>query len=70
MQFPLSFWDLSLVLAVVASVLLITSELVSPYLGRTNLAIEKKVLKRTTLMFVFAFLFTVIVRVYQMISAP
>lgn len=67
MEFPLSFWDISLVLAVEAIVLLITSELVSPYYGRTNLAIEKKVLRRTALMFLFAFLFTILVRVYEML---
>ena len=66
MQFPLSFWDISLVLGVVALVLLITSELASSYRER-NLAIEKKVLKRTALIFGFAFLFTVVVRVYQIL---
>ena len=70
MQFPLSFWDLSLVLAVVAIVLSITYDLASSYRGRSSLAIEKKVLKRTALMFGFAFVFTVLVRVYQMLSAP
>ena len=64
MQFPLSFWDISLVLGVVALVLLITSELASSYRER-NLAIEKKVLSRTALMFGVAFLFMVVVRVYQ-----
>ena len=68
MQFPLSFWDIGLVLAVVAIVLLITSELASPYHGRRTLAIEKKVLRTSALMFGFAFLFTVLVRVYQIIS--
>lgn len=67
MQFPLSLWDISLVLGVVALVLLITSELASSYRER-NLAIEKKVLRKTALMFGFAFLFTVVVRVYQILS--
>ena len=67
MQFSLSFGDVSLVLGVVALVLLITSELASSYRER-NLAIEKKVLKRTALIFGFAFLFTVVVRVYQILS--
>ena len=66
MQFSLSFGDVSLVLGVVALVLLITFELASSYLER-NLAIEKKVLKRTALIFGFAFLFTVVVRVYQIL---
>ncbi len=57
-------------LAVVAIILSITSELASPYLGRTNLAIEKKVLRRTAILFFFAFLITVFVRVYQIVLAP
>lgn len=67
MQFPLSLWDISLVLAVVAIVLLITSELASLYRER-NFAIEKKVLRRTALISTSVFLFTVIIRVYQMLS--
>ena len=67
MQFSLSLGDVSLVLGVVALVLFITSELASSYQER-NLAIEKKVLKRTALIFGFAFLFTVVVRVYQILS--
>jgi uncharacterized membrane protein len=68
LQFPLSLWDISLVLAVIAVVLLATSEIVSSYQGR-SLAIEKKVLRRVALLFAFAFLFTVAVTVYQAISA-
>ena len=67
MQFPLSLGDVSLVLGIVALVLLVTSELASSYLER-NLAIEKKVLKRAALMFNFAFLFMVAVKIYQIIS--
>ena len=66
MQFSLSFGDVSLVLGVVALVLLITSELASSY-GERNLALEKKVLSRTALIFGFGFLFTVVVRVYQIL---
>ena len=55
-------------LAVVAIVLLATSELVSSYQGR-SLAIEKKVLRRTALLFGFAFLFAVVIIICQMISA-
>ena len=67
LQFPLSFGDISLVLGVVALVLLITYELASSYHER-NLALEKKVLKSTALMFGFAFLFTVVVKIYQIVS--
>jgi uncharacterized membrane protein len=68
MQFPLSFWDISLVLVVIAIVLTATSELASTYRGR-NLAIEKKVLRRSALLFSFAFLFTVVTRVFPIVFA-
>ena len=67
-QFPLSFLDITLVLALVTIVLLITSELASQYLGRMSLAIEKKLLRRAALVFGFAFLVTVALRVYEIIS--
>ena len=49
MQFPLGFWDISLWLAVTAIILLITTELISPYYGKTNILInKKKTTKRST----------------------
>ncbi len=49
MQIPLTFWDISLWLAVTAIILLITAELISPYYGQTNLLINKKKLKNAAL---------------------
>jgi len=49
MNFPLGFWDINIWLAVTAIILLITSELISPYYGKTNLLInKKKTTKRST----------------------
>jgi hypothetical protein len=45
MQFPLSFWEISLWLAVTTIILLITAELISPYYGHSNLLINHKRLK-------------------------
>jgi len=67
MQFPLSFWDLSLWLAVTAIILLVTSELISPRYGKTNLLIEKKRLRNVALTISILFLITVIIRVYEII---
>lgn len=67
MQFPLGFWDISLWLAVTAIILLITSELVSPYYGRTNLRINKTRLKNTALIVSGAFLVTVAIRIVSII---
>jgi len=63
MSFPLSLWDISLWLAVMAIILLITSELISSYsqyLG--GIIIEKDRLRLVALMLGISFMFTVILR--------
>lgn len=70
MNFPLSFWDISLWLAVTAIILLITSELTSPYYGKTNLLINKKRLKNVALTTGTLFLITVAMRIYEIIISP
>jgi hypothetical protein len=70
MNFPLSFWDTSLWLAVTAIILLITSELISPYYRRTNLLINKKRLKNIAIFFSLLFLATVAVEIVNIILNP
>ena len=70
MQFPLGFWDISLWLAVTSIILLITSELISPYYGRTNILINKKRLKNVSLIMGILFLITVAIRIYGIITLP
>jgi hypothetical protein len=67
MYFPLSFWDVSLWLAFTAIILLITSELISPYYGRTNILINKKRLRNVALTMSILFLITVAIRIYEII---
>lgn len=67
MNFPLSFWDTSLWLAITAIILLITSELISPYYGKTNILINKKRLKNAALTIGVLFLITVAIRIYEII---
>jgi len=69
MIFPLSFWDISLWLAVTAIILLITSELISPYYGKTNLLINKKRLRNVALIMSILFLITVALRIYGIITS-
>jgi hypothetical protein len=69
MQFPFSFWDLSLWLAITAIILLVTSELLSPNYGKRNLAIERKRLRNVALTISMLFLITVIIRIYEIIIA-
>jgi len=68
MNFPLSFWDITLWLAVTAIILLIASELISPYYGKTNLLINKKRLKNAALTMGILFFITVAIRIYGIIT--
>ena len=70
MQFPLTFWDLSLWLAVISIILLVASELALPYHGQTNLLINKKRLKKVALTMGVLFLITVAIRIVSMITTP
>jgi hypothetical protein len=70
MGFPLSFWDISLWLAVTAIILLITSELISPYYGKTNLLINRKRLRNAALTVSILFLITVAIRIATIIINP
>jgi hypothetical protein len=70
MQFPLSFWDISLWLAVTAIILLITSELISPYYGKTNLLINKRRLRNVAIIVSTLFLITVAIRIATIIISP
>jgi hypothetical protein len=67
MDFPLSFGDISLWLAVTAIILLITSELISPYYGKRNLLINRKKLRNVALTMSILFLITVAIRIYKII---
>ena len=69
MDFPLSFWDITLWLAVTAIILLIASELISPYYGKTNLLINKKRLKNAALAMGILFFITVAIRIYGIITS-
>ncbi len=67
MRFPLDFWDISLLLAITSIILLITSELLSPYYGKVNILVNKKRLKNAALIFSLLFLTTVALRIASII---
>ena len=67
MQFPLTFWDISLWLAITALILLTTSELISPYYGPLNLIVNKKRLRNVAFLISALFLITVIFRIIGII---
>jgi len=70
MSFPLTFWDISLLLAITAIILLITSEMLSPYHGKINIRIDKKKLKNAAFAVSILFLATVAIRIVNIILAP
>jgi hypothetical protein len=70
MTFPLGFWDVSLLLATTAIILLITSELLSPYYGKVNILVNKKKLKNAAMVASILFLATVAIRVLSIIINP
>jgi hypothetical protein len=67
MTFPLDFWKISLLTAITAIILLITSEMLSPYYGKVNIPINKKRLKQTSIAFSVIFLGTVAVRIIEIL---
>lgn len=67
MMFPLDFWDISLILAITAIILLITSEMLSPYYGKVNILVNKEKLKNAAITFSIIFLATVAIRMASMI---
>lgn len=67
MNFPLSISNISLLLAVCAAVLLVTSELLSPHYGRISVKINRNKLKNTAIAFSIIFLATVAITIYNLI---
>ncbi len=69
MQFPLTFDDISLWLAITAIILLITAELTSPHYGQVNMLIDKRRLRTTALIMGLLFMVTVAIRIYGIITS-
>ena len=70
MQFPLSFWDFNLWLAVVTIIVLTTAEIVFSYYGEATLFIEKRRLETAALILGLLLMFTVAIRVLELIALP
>lgn len=64
------FSDLSLLLAVTAIILLITSELLSPSYGNTNIYINNKRLKTAAVVVSILFLITLAIKIINIILEP
>ena len=70
MSFPLVFSDVSLLLAVTAIILLITSELLSPSYGNTNIYVNNKRLKTAAVVVSILFLITLAIKIIDIILEP
>jgi hypothetical protein len=66
MILPIDFGDLSILFAITAIILLITSELLSSYQRR--IVINRKRLRRAAIVFSIFFLITVSIRIVDIIS--
>jgi hypothetical protein len=66
MMFPLTLWDASLLLATLAIILLVTSELLPRY-GRVTILINKKRLRNAATAVSTLFLITVAIRIADII---
>ncbi len=69
MDFPSYIWDMSLWLSVTAIILLISSQLLSQYRGKTNEFINKNRLRNVALTVSALFLITVAIRVYTILNS-
>ena len=66
---PLTFTDASILFTVGTIILLITTELSSPYYGLTNLSINRKHLKNAAFAVSIIFMVTVAARIISIITA-
>jgi uncharacterized membrane protein len=66
MMFPLTLWDASLLLAILAIILLVTSELLPRY-GKVSILINKKRLRNAAAAVSTLFLITVAIRIVDII---
>lgn len=66
-MFPLDFGELSFFYAIIAMILLVTSEALSHYDRRNNFLINRKKLKQVAIIFSILFIVTVALRIYEII---
>ena len=67
MTLPIGFWDISLLLALIAIILLAASEILSPHYGKVNILINWKRLRNAALTASIIFLITVAIRIINML---
>jgi hypothetical protein len=68
MQFPLNLVEISQWLAIIALILLATSELISPRYSKINMEIDKKKLKKVALSISILFLISLVINMLNFIQ--
>lgn len=69
MMFTLNLDELSILYAIVALILLVTSEILSPYNHRLNININIKRLRKVAIIFSILFIVTAGLRIFTMFSS-
>ncbi len=67
MNFPLGIWDIGLLIALFATILVVTSEVLSSYSTKVTIRINKKRLKNAAILMAIAFSVTIALRIASMI---
>lgn len=68
-MFPLDLWDISLLIAIITAILLVSSELLLSHYGKVNILIDKGKLKTAAIGATVAFLITVAAQVIIIITS-
>jgi hypothetical protein len=63
MVLAVSIWDIGLWIAISSVMMLLASEVLSPYYGRTNILIKQKTMRRLGLGFFIAFFLITFMRI-------
>ena len=67
MMFPLDYWDISILIAVITIILLVSSEIVSSYSGKVRILVDKRKLRIVATALTTVFLIIVAMRIINII---
>lgn len=68
MQFPLSFWDISLWLAFISIILLTTSEVLSQRYGKVRIYLNRKRLRNVALIVSTLLVMTIAIKIMNILT--
>jgi hypothetical protein len=67
MMFPLDYWDISILIAVITIILLVSSEILSSYSGKVRILVDKRKLRIVATALTAVFLIIVAMRIINII---